>query len=118
MFGIRRIKIRSEEIGLYFRDREFRGLLEPGVHWFLDLLGHVKVEVLSRRDPWLRHEKLDVVVKSGVLKNHALVLDLKDHERALIWVDGRFHLVLGQGLHALWTEFRDVRVELVDAPVR
>ena len=39
------IKIRSYEIGLYFLDGEFRGLLGAGRHWFLDPLGKVKIEV-------------------------------------------------------------------------
>ena len=83
------IKIHRYEAGLYFRDGEFRGLLEPGRHWFFDPLGRVKVEVVSQRAPWLAHEKLDVIVKSGALEGRALVLDLKDYERALVWIDGR-----------------------------
>ena len=43
------IKIRSYEIGLYFRDGEFKGLLDAGRHWFLDPLMKVKVEVVSQR---------------------------------------------------------------------
>ena len=33
---IKHIKIRSYEMGLYFRDGEFRGLLAPGRHWLFD----------------------------------------------------------------------------------
>ena len=61
------IKIRSYEIGLHFRDGEFKGLLGAGRHWFVDLLRKVKVEVVSQRSPWLAHEKLDMIVKSGAL---------------------------------------------------
>ena len=39
IFIIKTIKIRSYEIGLYFRDGEFRGLLGAGRHWFFDPLG-------------------------------------------------------------------------------
>src|SRR5262245_59892096 len=113
------IKIREFHAGLLFRDGEFRGLLEPGRHWFFDLLGRVKVEMVSRRAPWLVHEQLDVLVKSGVLARQAQVVDLKDYERALVWVDGRFSHVLPSGLLAYWTAFRDVKIEVVDArPVR
>jgi regulator of protease activity HflC (stomatin/prohibitin superfamily) len=116
---LRIIKIRSYEIGLYFRDGEFRGLLEPGRYWFFDLLGRVTVEVVSQRAPWLAHEKLDVIVKSGALRDRAKVLDLKDYERALVWVDGRFSHVLPPGLYAYWTGLRDLKVEVIDArPVR
>src|SRR5437667_4438212 len=109
------IKIHRYEAGLYFREGEFRGLLEAGRHWFFDPLGRVRVDVVSQRAPWLVHDKLDIVVKAGVLEGRAKVLDLKDYERALVWIDGRFSHVLPPGLTAYWTAFRDVRVEVVDA---
>jgi regulator of protease activity HflC (stomatin/prohibitin superfamily) len=115
MFVWKRVKIRSYEMGLMFRDGEFRGLLETGTHWFLDPLAKIKVDIVSQRDPWLVHEKLDLIVKSGVLDERAVVLDLKDHERALVWIENRFSHVLPAGLYAYWTGQKSVRVEVVDA---
>ncbi len=115
MILFKRIKIRSDEVGLYFRDREFRGLLSTGVHWLFDPLHKVKVEAASLRNPWLMHEKLDVIVKSGALEGRAVVLDLKDYERALVWIDGRFSHVLPRGQYAYWTSHREVAVEVIDA---
>ncbi len=115
MIVIKSIKIRSDEVGLYFRDREFQGLLGKGRHWFFDPLGKVRVEVVSQRNPWLTHEKLDVIVRSGALADRAVVLDLKDDQRGLVWVEGRFSHVLPPGLYAYWTGQRQVKVEVVDA---
>jgi regulator of protease activity HflC (stomatin/prohibitin superfamily) len=115
MFLFKKIKIRSYEVGLYFRDGEFRGLLEAGTHRLFDPLGRVRVDVVSRRDPWLVHDKLDVIVKSRALAGRAVVLDLKDYQRALVWIDGRFSHVLPPGLFAYWNDLRDVKVEIVDA---
>src|SRR5438876_10650475 len=110
------VKIRDYEVGLYFRDGEFRGLLEPGRYLLFDLpFYRARVDVVSQRAPWLVHDKLDLIVKSGVLSDRALVLDLKDYERALVWVDGRFSHVLPPGLYAYWTGQRQVKVEVVDA---
>lgn len=111
----RKIKILKHERGLYFKDREFQGVLGPGAYWFFDLLLKVRVDIVSVRDAWLRHKELDVIVRSGALKEEAKVVDLKDHERALVWIDGRFEAVLKPGQYALWTVFHDVRVETVDA---
>lgn len=108
-------KIRHYETGLYFRDGEFRGLLDAGRHWFVDPLGKVQVDVASQRNPWLCHEKLDVIIKAGVLKDRAVVLDLKDNQRALVWIDGRFSHILPPGQYAYWTGFRDVVVQIVQA---
>lgn len=115
MYGIGYVKVHSHEKGLFFKDKEFRGLLGKGRHWFFDPTNAVRVDVVSQRAPWLSHEALDLIVKSGALEDEAMVSDLKDHERALVWIDGRFERVLGPGLHALWTKFKDVRAEVVDA---
>jgi len=115
MIFIKTVKIRSYEKGLYFQDNEFKGLLEKGRHWFVDPIFKIRVDHVSLRNPWFEHPDLDMIVKSGALEGHANVLDLKDHERALVWIDGRFEKVLGPGLYALWTKIRDVKVEVVSA---
>ncbi len=115
MFFFRRFKIRKFEAGLYFRDGEFKGLLDPGRHWLFDPFFKVSVNVVSLRDPWLVHQQLDTIVKAGVLKDRAIVLDLNDNQRGLVWIEGRFSRVLPPGLYAYWTGVQDVRVEVVDA---
>src|SRR5215475_7285546 len=114
MIVFKRFKVRSYEMGLLFRDGEFQGLLATGTHWFFDPLGKVRVDVVSQRDPWLVHEKLDLIVKSRALADRAVVLDLKDHERALVWIENRFSHILPAGLFAYWTGQKQVRVEVVD----
>ena len=114
MVLFKRFKIRTYEMGVLFRDGEFRGLLTAGTHWFVDPLGKVRVDIVSQRDPWLVHEKLDLIIKSGALANRAVVLDLKDNERALVWIDNRFSHVLPAGQYAYWTGQKQVRVEIID----
>jgi len=115
MLVIRSFKVRENERGFYFRDGEFKGVLRPGRHWVADPLMKARVRVVDVRDPWIRHAALDVILKSGALGNEAEVVDLKDRERALVWIDGRFATVLGPGAHALWKVFRRVEVEVFDA---
>lgn len=114
MFFFKQFKIRSYEMGLLFRDQEFQGLLAAGTHRFFDPLGKVRVDVVSQRDPWLVHEKLDLIIKSGSLQDCVVVLDLKDHERALVWIENRFSHILPAGLFAYWTGQKQVRVEVID----
>jgi hypothetical protein len=97
---IKHVKIRNYEMGLYFKDGEFQDLLVPGRYFEFDPLNRVRVDVVSQRAPWLVHDKLDLIVKSGVLRDRAVVVDLKDYERALVWIDGRFSHVLPPGLYA------------------
>ena len=112
---LKRITIRSYEMGLYFRDGEFKGLLGEGRHWFFDPFGKIAVEVVSQCDSVVGPRKARRDRKSGALKDRAVVLDLKDDQRALVWIEGRFSHILPPGLHAYWTGRRDVKVELVDA---
>lgn len=114
MILIKRIKIRSYEMGLHFRAGEFQGVLGEGVYWFFDPFMKDWVDVVSKRDLELVHDKLDVLVKANALDERAVVLDLKDHQRALVWIDGRFSRILAPGLYAYWTELCDVRVEVMD----
>jgi hypothetical protein len=43
----KRIKIRSYEVGLKFREGEFKSLLGAGTHWLFDPLGKIRVRVVS-----------------------------------------------------------------------
>jgi regulator of protease activity HflC (stomatin/prohibitin superfamily) len=109
------IKIREHERGLLFQDGVFSRLLAPGLHWVIDPLGRVRIDKVAVRKAWLEHPDLEVIVKSGALEGQARVLDLKDHERALVWIEGRLVTVCGPGLYALWTVFDEIRVEILDA---
>ncbi len=115
MLILRRVKIRQHERGLLFKDRDFHRLLGPGRHWVWGLMFKVRVERVSVRDVDFRHRDLEVIARSGALEGQAEVIDLKDTERALVWIDGRFARLLGPGLHVLWNVFHEVRVDLVDA---
>jgi regulator of protease activity HflC (stomatin/prohibitin superfamily) len=115
MFFLKRYKIRSYEKGLLFRDGEFLRVLGHGTHWFVDPLHKVRVDVVSQRDPWLVHEKLDLIVRSGQLKSDAAVVDLQDHQRALVWIDNRFAQILPPGRYAYWLGQKHAGVEVVDA---
>lgn len=108
-------KVRTHERGLLFRDRQFQRVLGPGRHVVLALPGRLHLDRVSVRDPWLAHPDLDVIVRSGALGDEARVLDLADSQRALVKIDGRLAAVLRPGLHVLWTVFRKVEAQIVEA---
>src|SRR5262245_46343740 len=112
---VRYVKVRAHERGLLFQDREFVRVLRPGRHFLWDPLAKARVDVVSVRDAWLVHKDLEVMAKSGALAGEAKVLDLKDHERAVVWLNGRVAAVLKPGLYALWTAFHEVRASVFDA---
>jgi regulator of protease activity HflC (stomatin/prohibitin superfamily) len=111
---LQRVKIRSYEKGLLFRDQEFEKILDHGSHWCMDITGKTKVEIVSMRNPWLVHEDLDLIIASGLLGSDAEVVELAENERGLVWVENRFHKIIGPERYVLWKGFKEVRVERVD----
>lgn len=110
-----RIHIKPHERGLVFREGQPIAVFGPGTYWRIDPLLKLRVDVVSTRDPWLRHKDVDLIVKSGILGQEAVTLDLKDDERALVWVDGRFEGIVASGVYALWRTDAAIRVEIADA---
>ncbi len=118
LLGFKKLRIRDEERGLIWRDKEFAGVEAPCNRWMFDPFSRVRVEVVSRLAPWLRRNDLLSLVKSGRLPaNEVEVLDLNSNQRGLVWLDGRFSGILGPGLAAWWKGMIDVHVEVVDIRV-
>jgi regulator of protease activity HflC (stomatin/prohibitin superfamily) len=115
MYPITTVHVRSFERAFLFREGDLVEILGPGKHRLWNPLRRLRADVMSAREPWIRHADLDLAVKGDHLQRLAKVVELAQHERALVWIDGRFDSVLGPGLYALWTGFRDLRVERVDA---
>ncbi|MGL4419240.1 MAG: SPFH domain-containing protein, partial [Gemmataceae bacterium] len=111
---ILKVLVRPYELGLMFRDEMFVEVLPPGTHRYWNLRGKLRAEVVSQRAPALFHAQLDLMLEHPLLKEKLVVLDLADHERGLVWIDGRFSTVLTPGRHAFFTGFRKIRTEVVD----
>ncbi|WP_233200382.1 slipin family protein [Blastopirellula marina] len=111
----KQVQIQTYEAGLHFVDGEFVGVLAPGRHRLSRVFRQEKVDIVSRRNPWLEHEKLDVIARSGLLGDDAVVIDLTEHERAIVQIDGRFARILKPGLYVYWNGVRKVEIERYDA---
>ncbi len=112
---IKRVNIKDTERGFAFQEGNFKGILGPGVYWKFDPFNRWKVNLVSLHSPRINVGYIDQVIRSGELDGIARVLDLKDYERALVWVNGRFLMALGPGKHAFWTIVDEVEVEIVDS---
>ena len=110
----KRYEIKAFERGLLFRKDEFQGVLGPGKHRGLYLRGKVRLDVVDTRAPWIEHERLKDMTKSHRLGDEITVIDVRDFERALVWIDGRLDEVLDGGLYALFNTYADVRVDMLD----
>jgi regulator of protease activity HflC (stomatin/prohibitin superfamily) len=110
--------IPNTEYGLHFVNDEFKEILKPGTYCFFNPNDKHSVEASSKLDVWLRDielTKLEEIILSGKLKGLAEIADLKDDQRGIVWIDGRFDTILGAGHHAYWLGTKTVQIEIVDA---
>ncbi len=107
------IRVREHEFGLLFRHGDLRRVLLPGTHRVPTVwpLGGYTCEVVDTLQARFSHTLLKVLVTNTDLASRLEVVDLKDGERAAVWVDGRFEALLSTGLHAFWTTRASVEVE-------
>lgn len=113
MLGV--VRIRSYERGLLFRYGDFVSLLQPGKYRLWSRLWsrrRAKVEVASTLNTKFEHPVLDVLIKNRALNDALTIVDLADHERALVWKDSRLAYIVGPGRHAFWNEPYRLDVEV------
>lgn len=110
-----RVNIKYDELGLIYRNGRLVEVVGEGKRWIWAWGDAIQVEVQNQRDPWVRSTQLVQLSKSVQLADKAVWVDLKDTERAFVWVDGRLDAVLGPGLYGLWNQARKVEVERIDA---
>ena len=60
------------------------------------------------------HPILDVLIQNHALRDALTIVELADHQRALIWKDGRLADILGAGRHAFWNAPYELDVEVFD----
>jgi len=106
-------RVRELERGFLFNSGEFKRVLKPGKYFFLDPLFRVEVDKVDVTEVFVTHDDKEVLWKARAFEDEATVLDLKDNERGLVWVDGRLHSLVGPGLHVLWNVFHEVKTEVV-----
>lgn len=107
------VRIRKHELGLWFRHGDLHDVLTPGAHavWSLPFSQSDAFETVDTLNARFEHERLQELVQHEKLKPLLTVIDLKDDERALAWIDGRLSAILGPGRHAYWNGTASINIE-------
>jgi hypothetical protein len=111
MWMWKRIRVRFGERAVLWRDGRAVELLKPGRHVRFGRSGSLEVELFSLDSAWLDSPDLREIVRSGVLGDEAVVLELLEDERAIVKVDGRYSGVCGGGINALWKNEWKIEIE-------
>lgn len=96
------VRIKSYEIGLSFRHGDLRKVLGPGTHRIWTFGGTHTIDVFDTLRPKFTHEHVETLARDSRLASLLKVVDLKESDVALVWIDGRLSEVLDPGLHAYW----------------
>lgn len=111
-------KIADTELGLLYRDRAFKRVLEPGVYRFLRGQGELEVikldlQAMSVKDPALAALYL---THRQVVQAHFAVADMGDGELGLVYADGKLvGLVAPRSVAFYGKRLREVTIERIDA---
>lgn len=110
---LRRIKLAKNERGFLFQGRDYLRYLRPGAHWLWGF--GLRVQVAAVTDVALHDKDLELIAKDAAAWDDLAIADLREHERALVWIDGRLRCILVPGRAAFWKTLRDVRIDVIDA---
>jgi regulator of protease activity HflC (stomatin/prohibitin superfamily) len=109
---MKRIRINTGNIGLVFRNGNYRKIVTEGVYW---LLPNEDVLQYDLTKPFHPSIDLNILVKDEQLTNMLTVVEVKDNEIALQYENGNFKNVLGPGRYAYWkgvTDYSFIKADL------
>lgn len=96
---IKYVKIVSYQVGLVIKDREIVKILTQGRHW---VYGNAQVFIYEMKKPFTPIIDIDVLLKNDKLGELLHVIDIKDNEIVLKYIDDKFEKVLTKGKYAYW----------------
>lgn len=116
-----RVIIQNHERGLRFVDGNFAGVVGPGARWTwrrLTPFRTERIEAYPVREVELRHELAESIVARNGLGEDLHVVRLGETDRAIVWLNGRVHEILGPGLRLYWKAAGRIEIEWlsIDSP--
>jgi regulator of protease activity HflC (stomatin/prohibitin superfamily) len=106
--------IRQFELGIVYDNGIPIAVLGEGRHWLIDFSGKKELRMFDIREPLIDNHDYDLLRRSGLIEDYILDVDLKDNQRGLLWIDGRFSRILGPGRYAFWKNWQELSLELVN----
>ena len=115
MFVKRKFIVRKHERGLLFKQGDFVGFLEPGVHRPIDPLNRLKVELQDVTKPKFEHRLVDLFVKQFPQDVARLFekVETGANQVAVVYHNGRFaELVRPDARVLFWKGVVDITVQV------
>jgi len=111
-----RIRIHAHQRGLHFLRGNFARFLAPGAYLMPGrVIRRDRVWVVDTRLVRFDHELLEQITRNAQASEELEIVNLAQHERALVWRAGRVLEIVGPGLYAYWKTPESILVERFDA---
>ncbi|PZR27443.1 MAG: peptidase [Citrobacter freundii] len=115
---MRNVKINAYQVGLVFKNGEYKRMLLTGNYWFW---GMEIVRVYDITQPFKPSIELDILLQDKALADILTVVDVKDNEIVLKYQNGLLKEVLTTGRYAFWKniipyEFVRADIGKIDIP--
>ena len=117
MFMKRKFIVRKHERGLLFKQGDFVGFLEPGVHRPFDPLHRLKAEVHDITQPKFEHRLADLIVKAfpDDVARLFVMVETGANQAAVVFRNGRFaELVRPDQRLLFWKGVVDITAQVFD----
>lgn len=111
---MKKVRINTGYVGLVFRKGNYKRVIAEGLYW----LGINEIVVkydLTR--PFTSTVDLNILLRDEELATMLTVVDVKDNEIVLQFINGNFNSVLTSGRYAFWkgvTEYKLIKVDMND----
>lgn len=103
--------VARNQLALVFRDGDLIRVLERGRHRLFYPFAKMSVTLINTTVAQADFPEHDALLTDPLLAPHLEVVDLRDGERALVWVDGRLQCLLEPGRHGFWKNAGSLRIE-------
>lgn len=114
---IKRIVIAQHERGLFLKNRNIEGMLEPGIYTFFDIFNRIEVKIFDLNKPLFIDSNEDVLIKQhpALCEQYFQLIELERDEVGLVYRNKVFSDVLPPSTRQLyWKGFIDIRFERIN----
>ncbi|MFD2285650.1 slipin family protein [Pedobacter petrophilus] len=97
---MKRVTINTNDVGLVFKKGKFKNVLTAGTYW-LGFGDEISIYDMGKEYNFSVSE-LEILLTNSDFVNIVHIVDVADHELALVYRNGNFKNVLIAGKHAIW----------------
>ncbi len=108
---MRRITIFPYQMGLVFRKDQFIDALPTGKHW---IRWNDQLITYDMSKEFVPLCELNILLKNALLQEKLQIIEVQDHQIALVFQEGNFLKVLEPGRHAFWKSIVSYRFQILD----